>query len=108
DENLMENAREVGRYVQEGLNDIAARHPIVGSVRGRGLYFGLELLHGGDADRPASAEADEVINLMRDAGVLISKIGKHSNILKMRPPMPFGREHVDILLSALDNAIARV
>lgn len=108
DENLMENAREVGRYVQEGLNGIAARHSIVGSVRGRGLYFGLELLHEGAVDRPASAEADKVINLMRESGVLISKIGKHSNVLKMRPPMPFAREHADILLSALDKAIARV
>jgi len=108
DEKLMENARDVGRYVQQGLKDIAARHPIVGSVRGRGLYFGLELLHDGDVNRPASMEADKVINLMRDAGVLISKIGKHSNVLKMRPPMPFGKEHADILLAALDRALAQV
>ncbi len=103
-EQLLANAREVGGYVREGLDRLMARHAIIGNVRGRGLFFGLELVHG-DADRsPATAETKRLMNLMRERGVLISRIGRHDNILKMRPPMVFAREHADLLLSTLDDA----
>lgn len=104
-EQLLHNARIVGAYVQEGLRRLAEKHAIVGNVRGHGLFFGLELVHG-DADRsPATAETKRVMNIMRDNGVLISRIGRHDNILKMRPPMVFAREHADLLLAVLDDAL---
>jgi len=104
-EKLLENARTVGGYVRAGLDRLEDKYDIVGNVRGRGLFFGLELVHD-DADRsPATAEAKRLINLMRDRGVLISRIGRYDNILKMRPPMVFAREHADILLSTLDDAL---
>jgi len=107
-ERLLENARTVGAYVQEGLNRLANKYAIVGNVRGRGLFFGLELVHG-DADRsPATAETKQVMNLMRENGVLVSRIGRHDNILKMRPPMVFGKEHADILFAALDEALGAI
>lgn len=104
-EQLLDNARIVGAHVQEGLHRLAEKHAIVGNVRGHGLFFGLELVHG-DADRsPATAETKRVMNIMRDNGVLISRIGRHDNILKMRPPMVFAREHADLLLTVLDDAL---
>ena len=107
-ERLMENARIVGAYVQEGLNRLANKYAIIGNVRGRGLFFGLELVHG-DTDRsPATAETKRVMNLMRENGVLVSRIGRHDNILKMRPPMVFGKEHADILFAALDQALGAI
>jgi 4-aminobutyrate aminotransferase-like enzyme len=54
---------------------------------------------------PATDEARRLINDMRRGGVLISTIGHHGNVLKMRPPMVFGREHADIVLGALDAAL---
>jgi 4-aminobutyrate aminotransferase-like enzyme len=45
---------------------------------------------------------------MRDKGVLISRIGRHDNILKMRPPMPFNREHADLLLATLGECLDRL
>ncbi len=104
-EQLLENARIVGAYVQDGLYRLADKHAIVANVRGRGLFFGLELVHG-DADRsPATRETKRVINLMRENGVLISRIGRHDNILKMRPPMVFAKAHADQLLATLDDAL---
>ena len=44
---------------------------------------------------PATAETNRLVNLMRERGVLISRIGTHDNILKTRPPMPFSRRHAD-------------
>ena len=46
------------------------------------------------------------MNTMRDRGVLISRIGPHDNILKIRPPMVFTRENADVLLSTLDGVLS--
>jgi len=48
------------------------------------------------------------MHLMRDAGVLVGNEGRHGNVLKLRPPMVFGREHAALLLDALDRALARL
>ena len=105
-EKLMSNANRVGAYLQEKLSRLAQRHDIIASVRGKGLFFGLELLNA--SGEPATKETSRLINLMRDRGVLISKIGPHNNILKMRPPLPFTLENADLLLSTLDDALAKI
>ena len=105
EEGLMAHARAVGEYVQKGLAELATRHTLIGDLRGRGLFFGAELVRDRETREPATAEARKLVNAMRDRGVLISKIGKHDNILKMRPPMPFANEHADLLLSVLDDCL---
>jgi 4-aminobutyrate aminotransferase-like enzyme len=108
EEDLMAHAHEVGGYVQAGLHDLQQRHALIGDVRGRGLFFGAELVRDRETLEPATAEARSLVNSMRNRGVLISKIGLHDNVLKMRPPMPFDREHADLLLSALDDCLAEL
>jgi 4-aminobutyrate aminotransferase-like enzyme len=105
-ERLQENARVVGDYVIAGLERLARRHSIIGEVRGRGMFFAVDLVRDHATREPAGAEAKRVINAMRDRGVLISRIGPHDNILKIRPPMPFAREHADLLLATLDDVLA--
>ena len=104
-QSLVRNARETGEYVQSQLRKLAARHEKVSSVRGKGLFFGLELVTDRDTRAPATAAARRIVNEMRRRGVLISTIGPHGNVLKMRPPMVFEREHADLLLTALDEAL---
>ncbi|WP_454818583.1 aminotransferase class III-fold pyridoxal phosphate-dependent enzyme [Labrys neptuniae] len=106
DEDLTGNARRVGAYLQQRLELLAQRHDLVGSVRSRGPFFGLEFLT--TSKGPAVAESKRLINLMRDRDVLISKVGSHDNILKMRPPLQFSIENADLLLSTLDDAIAKI
>jgi 4-aminobutyrate aminotransferase-like enzyme len=105
-EGLMQHAHEVGNYVQRGLPGLQKKHELVGDVRGRGLFFGVELVRDRKTLEPAATEARQLTNAMRDRGVLISKIGTHDNILKMRPPMPFDNEHADMLVSVLDDCLA--
>jgi 4-aminobutyrate aminotransferase-like enzyme len=104
-EELMRNARETGAYLHQQLSELMKRHARVVAVRGKGLFFGLELVTDLRTRAPATDEARRLINDMRRGGVLISTIGHHGNVLKMRPPMVFGREHADILLGALDAAL---
>lgn len=106
DERLLENSRRVGEHVRQGLERLKTKHSIIDNVRGRGLFFGLELVKGDAQASPATAEAKRLINIMRDKGVLISRIGRYDNILKMRPPLVFSTDHADMLLVGLDEALA--
>lgn len=103
---LLPHAHQMGAYLQQRLRELASRHERVAAVRGKGLFFGFELVTDRRSGVPATAAARRLINCMRRRGVLISTIGHHSNVLKMRPPMVFEREHADLLLATLDEALS--
>jgi 4-aminobutyrate aminotransferase-like enzyme/Ser/Thr protein kinase RdoA (MazF antagonist) len=104
DEGLVENAAEVGSYLRQGLLALAERHPGVGDVRGEGLLLGVEL--AGRARTPAARQARKVTEAMRERGILLSATGPAGNVLKIRPPLVFQNQHADLLLQALDEALA--
>jgi 4-aminobutyrate aminotransferase-like enzyme len=104
-EGLQENARAVGRYLLETLRQIAEDTPRVDSVRGVGLYAGVDFVRPGTAE-PDGDAAIAVVNGLRDRHVLISATGPHGNTLKIRPPLPFARSHVDQLAAALSDTLA--
>jgi 4-aminobutyrate aminotransferase-like enzyme len=106
EENLVANARAVGDYTRSRLADLAKRHAIIGDVRGSGLFFAVELVRDRDSKAPATAETKRVVNAMRERGVLLSRIGLHDNILKIRPPMPFATPHADLLVETLDGVLS--
>ena len=104
-EQLLENARDTGAYVAAGLRRLQEKHAIIGDVRDKGLFFAVELVLDRASRTPATAETGRLVNAMRRKGVLISRIGRRDNILKMRPPMPFHREHADLLLATLGECL---
>jgi 4-aminobutyrate aminotransferase-like enzyme len=106
DEELMDNAAKVGAYARVGLERLADKHDIIGNVRGSGLFFGAELVLDRKTKEPAGEIATEVINRMRERGVLMGKLGIHQNATKIRPPMPFSRDNADLMLSTLDDVLA--
>jgi 4-aminobutyrate aminotransferase-like enzyme len=105
DERLLENARTVGNYTLARLAKLAERHELIGDVRGSGLFFAVELVSDRNAKTPATAQTKKLVNLMRERGVLISRIGTHDNILKIRPPMQFAQQHADLLVDTLDQVM---
>ena len=105
EENLMKNADRVGTYARDGLRALAERHQAIGDVRGAGLFFGAELVTDRNTKSPDTDLTKRVANEMRNRGVLINFIGRHKNILKIRPPMPFSRSDADQLLSTLDEVL---
>jgi 4-aminobutyrate aminotransferase-like enzyme len=106
DERLIDNAHTVGDYAREGLRALADKHDIIGNVRGSGLFFGAELVLDRATKAPASDAATQVINAMRQRGVLMGKLGVHQNATKIRPPMPFSKDNADLMLSTLDDVLA--
>ncbi len=105
EENLLANAVDTGAYVAAGLRALQDQHEIIGDVRDKGLFFAAELVEDRASKQPAAEQAKRLVNAMCERGVLISRIGPQDNVLKMRPPMPFAREHADILLQALDDCL---
>jgi 4-aminobutyrate aminotransferase-like enzyme len=104
-EQLLANARTVGAYMVESLRKLQDRHAIMGDVRGLGMFFAVDMVSDRKTKAPATAQTKRVVNAMRDKGVLISRIGIHDNILKIRPPMPFTSEHADLFIATLDDVL---
>lgn len=107
-EGLVQNAADTGTYLRAGLRQLATRHALIGDIRGMGLWVGEELVRDREAKTPAADEARAVINAMKDRGVLMGRIGEFDNVLKVRPPMPFKREHADLLLNTLDDVLGKL
>jgi len=106
EEHLLENAVTVGNYTIAKLKKLADKHVLIGDVRGAGMFFAVELVSDRAAKTPAAAATKRLVNLMRERGVLLSRIGPHDNILKIRPPLQFAKQHADLLVDTLDEAMA--
>jgi len=105
-ERLQEHARDVGDALLARLRALPDAHPIVGDVRGSGLFIGVELVKNRETLEPATAEANDVKNRLRERGILIGTDGPFDNVLKIRPPMPFTLEDADLLARELDAALS--
>jgi 4-aminobutyrate aminotransferase-like enzyme len=105
EERLQEHARHVGSALLDRLRPLADRYPLIGDVRGAGLFLGVELVKHRETLEPAAAEASEVVNRMRDRGILLGTDGPFHNVIKIRPPMPFTREDSEHLAQALEETL---
>jgi len=104
-EGIVERAATVGAVLLDRLRDL--EHPAIGEVRGRGLLIGVALVEDRKTREPAPALADDVANGMRDRGVLVGSTGPHENVLKIRPPLAFTAEHIDVVVEALEASLPR-
>jgi 4-aminobutyrate aminotransferase-like enzyme len=105
DERMQAHAQQVGAHLLAQLRSLLDRSPLVGDVRGSGLFIGVELVRDRDTLEPATSEASDVVNRLRDEGILIGTDGPHHNVLKIRPPMPFSTEDADVLARALASLV---
>ena len=105
-QNLQDNARKIGMLAAQRLEALAQRFDVIGDVRQSGMVFGAEFVRDRETKEPASDYADVVINAMRHRGVILSKLGRHKNTLKIRPPMPFGEDHLNMLIGTLEVVLS--
>jgi 4-aminobutyrate aminotransferase-like enzyme len=102
---LQSHAAVVGSHFKASL--CALDHPLVGDVRGRGMYLGVELVRDVSTMEPAGAEALCVSELMKDEGVIVYPTGPLGNVLKIKPPLTFGSSDVDLFVTVLDEVLRR-
>ncbi len=101
DEGLQENALDTGNYLKAELKKMQKEFPVIGDVRGQGLFLGIELC---DAELlPQTEKAAYLANRMKELGILMSTDGKDVNVMKIKPPMVFSQSHSDMLLEALQR-----
>ncbi|HTP34385.1 MAG TPA: aminotransferase class III-fold pyridoxal phosphate-dependent enzyme, partial [Candidatus Acidoferrales bacterium] len=101
DEGLQENARETGAYLLAELKDLAGRHPMIGDVRGQGLFIGIEFVRDRETREPAAEEAAAIVEAAREHGILLSTDGPFHNVIKIKPPLVFSRADAGLLLGEI-------
>ena len=104
---LMERATELGERFMTGLRELQERHPIIGDVRGRGLFLGFELVRDRETQEPATEEAARIVDEMCARNVLLSTDGPLHNVIKIKPPMVLSKRDVDTTLSLLNESLSQ-
>ena len=102
-EGLQEQARAVGNFLKEELTTLSNRFPIIGDVRGQGLFLGFELTDG--RRNPLPEHAKHLTERMKHYGILMSTDGPDENVLKIKPPMVFSMDDARELLGYLRKVL---
>ncbi|MCP5047511.1 MAG: aminotransferase class III-fold pyridoxal phosphate-dependent enzyme [bacterium] len=105
-EGLQEHALTVGEYMKTGLRDLMAKYPLIGDVRGLGLFIGIELVTDGETLSPARKEAEFIAGRMKEEGILVSIDGPLHNVIKIKPPLVFNRADAGHYIKTLDRVLS--
>ncbi|MBS0232207.1 MAG: aspartate aminotransferase family protein [Proteobacteria bacterium] len=103
EEGLQQNALRIGKYLKERLAEAARSRVLIGAVRGAGLFLGVDICRDG---KPDAATTSNVINRLRDNGILVGAAGRTASTLKLRPPLCLTTTEADIFVDALDDALS--
>jgi 4-aminobutyrate aminotransferase-like enzyme len=105
EEDLKTRVTDVGRYMIGELQKMNAGCESIGNIRGRGMFIGIDWVSNRDEKTPDRAGAALIANKLKNGGFLISNAGEFGNVLKIRPPLVFTREHADLFLAAFAETI---
>jgi 4-aminobutyrate aminotransferase-like enzyme/Ser/Thr protein kinase RdoA (MazF antagonist)/murein DD-endopeptidase MepM/ murein hydrolase activator NlpD len=105
DEHLQQNALKIGSAWLSDLADLQPRFPLIGDVRGLGLFLGLDLVSDRESRAPATRQADYIVNRLREKGILAGTDGPHHNVMKLRPPLILSWEDACRFTSALTEVL---
>lgn len=107
-EGLRLHALQMGTLLLDGFRRLQDKHPLVGDVRGLGLFLGVELVRDRDTLEVADTEARRIVDAMRERGVLLSTDGPFHNVLKIKPPMVIQAEDLTAMLETLDEVLSAI
>ena len=104
--NLIEHSRKLGAYTLEQAQKMMNRHPLIGSVRGIGLFIGIELVKDRESREPAVEEAEKVMYKCLSGGVSFKLT--MGNIITLTPALVITKEEMDFALGVIEKAIEEV
>ncbi len=108
EENIQQNCAGSRHPSEGGLAELADKHPLIGEVRGLGLMLGVELVRHRQTKEPANTETADVMEKMKERGVLIGKGGLYGNTLRIKPPMCLNKDDADYLVAMLDEVLGEI
>lgn len=106
EEKLQENALLVGNYFKESLKSLQSRFPVIGDIRGHGLFLGIELIKD-DSLNPNTKLAQLIKNEFSEKNILISTDGPFDSVIKSKPPLCFNKDNVDQVIYELSLILER-
>lgn len=108
-EGLVERANAVGRRLAGGLAALAARHSMIGEVRGRGLAIGMDLvIDRGSREPVPTATTAKIIYRAYQLGALFFYVGLRGNVLEFTPPLTLSKAEADEGVAIVDQALTDV
>ncbi|MFZ2504013.1 MAG: aminotransferase class III-fold pyridoxal phosphate-dependent enzyme, partial [Nocardioides sp.] len=111
EEGLVENARKQGERLRLGLEALAEKHPSIGDIRGRGLFFGVELVRDRETREPLvpfngkGDAAAPITAVTKDAWSKGLYLTANNNVLRITPPLVIDETDIDLGLSILDDSL---
>jgi len=105
EDHLQENALETGRYFRQKLQVLQQTFPLIGDVRGLGLFIGVELVEDQQSKRPATDTATRLIEYFKQHRILLSTEGPFYNVLKIKPPLAFDKDDADKFIAVLTSGL---
>jgi 4-aminobutyrate aminotransferase-like enzyme len=108
DNQLLINAAETGAYLRFRLEDLKAKHALIGDVRGMGLMQALELVEDRESRTPAPEATAALMEAARENRLLIGKGGLYGNVIRISPPLNISKSDVDDFALRLDASLERV
>ena len=105
-EPLLEGAQAIGSYVRGVLDDLAARFPQVGDVRGLGTMLAMEMVEDQRTKAPATKLVGEIVAKAREKGLIVIKAGAYGNVLRILVPLCASREELAMGMGMLAQALA--
>jgi 4-aminobutyrate aminotransferase len=101
----LQNAREQGKFILDALQQVAARHPRIGDVRGKGLMIGVELVEDRATRQPARQLRDRAVHIAYEHGLLL--LGCGSSVVRLAPPLVITRAEIEEGLEIFEYALTR-
>ena len=107
EEELQKNAFRVGNELKKLLNELKSVHDIIGDVRGKGLFLGIEIIRDLETLEPDKQVTHKIVNEMRSRKILLSSDGPDHNVIKVKPPMVFSSSNALFLVETLDKVLSK-
>lgn len=105
EEDLRGRALRIGERMRTGLRSMQEEFPVIGDVRGAGLYLGAEFVRDRTTREPDAARLHAVLEACRESGLLFSSDGPDHNVLKIKPPIVWTEAEADLSLAILRRAL---
>ncbi len=105
EEGLRDKALESGEFLKQGLSALKPEYPVIGDVRGEGLFLGVELVTDPVRKTHARMQTKYLVNRLKETGILSSSDGPYHNVIKIKPPMCFSRKDAQLYMNAFERIL---
>ena len=108
EDKILENARDRGKELKSRLEEMKERHQIIGDVRGKGLFIGVEFVKDQKTKVPARLETAKIVYRAWQLGLISVFVGANQNVIELTPPLIITSEEIESGAEILEKAISDV